>query len=55
MSKETILEERLKDLEGKEKAIEVAIRNIKIELRRLKAGKTLKMVALKYNNHWKKK
>jgi len=55
MSKIDLLEEQLKDLEEQKKEIEIKIRNAKIELRRLKAGKTLKSVALKYNNHWKKK
>ena len=55
MSKIDLLEEQLKDLEVQKKEIETKIRNAKIELRRLKAGKTLKSVALKYNNHWKKK
>ena len=55
MSKIDLLEEQLKDLEVQKKEIETKIRNAKIELRRLKAGKTLKMAALKYNNHWKKK
>ena len=55
MSKIGLLEEQLKDLEEQKKGIETKIRNAKIELRRLKAGKTLKMAALKYNNHWKKK
>ena len=55
MSKEQILENELKDLEEQKKEIETKIRNAKIELRRLKAGKTLKNIALKYNNHWKKK
>ena len=55
MSKIEILEEQFKDLEEQKKEIEIKIRNARIELRRLKAGKTLKMAALKYNGHWKKK
>ena len=55
MSKIDLLEESLKEFEEQKKEIETKIRNTKIELRRLKAGKTLKSVALKYNNHWKKK
>ena len=55
MSKIDLLNEQLKSLEEQKKEIEIKIRNAKIELRRLKAGKTLKMAALKYNGHWKKK